>query len=159
MDPARRITSFDLPLRVRCNSMALATGELLLIYMPYGLFRMTVGQTRDNVRFAMSQELAQDEAEADAEDYEIDSLENGHRRLPTHDDDEDGEADGHASEERGLTKDRGGLRGEVGDESVVFAMGEDSDEEGSEGEGGTRKGNGYRDEEGEEGRKREGKDD
>lgn len=73
----------------------------------------------------MSQELAQDEAEADAEDYEIDALENGHQRLATHDDEDE---EGHE-----LVK-RGGPRGDVREENVVFAMGEDSDDEGS-GEG------------------------
>ncbi|KIR32534.1 major facilitator protein [Cryptococcus deuterogattii MMRL2647] len=81
--------------------------------------------TRDNVRFSMSQELAQDEAEADAEDYEIDALENGRGRgfgghqqlLSQHDEDYD-------EDER-----KGPVRNGVGEENVVFAMGDDSDEE------------------------------
>jgi hypothetical protein len=82
--------------------------------------------TRDNVRFSMSQELAQDEADADAEDYEIDALENGmHRRLPT-EEDEDGDGEG-----KGLVNGRH----KVGEENVVFAMGEDSDEESEDGHG------------------------
>lgn len=73
----------------------------------------------------MSQELAQDEAEADAEDYEIDALENGrgrglggHQQLSQHDDEDYGE-----DERKGL------VRNGVGEENVVFAMGDDSDEE------------------------------
>ncbi|UOH80485.1 hypothetical protein LQV05_003139 [Cryptococcus neoformans] len=84
-----------------------------------------IAQTRDNVRFSMSQELAQDEAEADAEDYEIDALENGrgrglggHQQLSQHDDEDYGE-----DERKGL------VRNGVGEENVVFAMGDDSDEE------------------------------
>jgi hypothetical protein len=82
--------------------------------------------TRDNVRFSMSQELAQDEADADAEDYEIDALESGrlHQRLPTGEDDGD-ERDGDEEESKGLVNGRH----KVGEENVVFAMGEDSDEE------------------------------
>lgn len=84
-----------------------------------------IAQTRDNVRFSMSQELAQDEAEADAEDYEIEALENGHGRglgghqqLSQHDDE-----DYNEDERKGL------VRNGVGEENVVFAMGDDSDEE------------------------------
>ncbi|RSH94248.1 hypothetical protein EHS25_004051 [Saitozyma podzolica] len=82
--------------------------------------------TRDNVRFSMSQELAQDEADADAEDYEIDALESGrlHQRLPTGEEDGD-DRDGDEEESKGLVNGRH----KVGEENVVFAMGEDSDEE------------------------------
>lgn len=92
----------------------------------------------------MSQELAQDETEADAEDYEIDTLESGrHRRLS----DEEMDADGYStieSDARSLktlgsvAKGRGG-GGEVREENVVFAMGDDSDSEEEEG------GKGYKD--------------
>ena len=96
----------------------------------------------------MSQELAQDEAEADAEDYEIGNLENGHQRLATHDDDDGFEDGNHHS--NGHAK---GVRGRVGEENVVFAMGDDSDEEGSE--SGRKPGTGYRDEGGTENREGE----
>ena len=92
----------------------------------------------------MSQELAQDEIEADAEDYEIDTLESGrHRRLS------DEEADGYStieSDARSLktlgsvAKGRGG-GGEVREENVVFAMGDDSDSD----EDGDHDGKGYKD--------------
>lgn len=99
----------------------------------------------------MSQELAQDENEADAEDYEIDTLESGrHRRLS---DEEEGDGDGYSavdSDARSLKtlgsmrdggngKTRGG-GGEVREENVVFAMGEDSDSEEDE-----REERGYKD--------------
>ncbi len=112
---------------------------------PFRHTKHNTAQTRDNVRFAMSQELAQDEAEADAEDYEIDAFENGHRRLATHDDEDDFE-DGEGEDNGSAKGGRGGPRGEVGDESVVFAMGEDSDDEGSE--AGGKRANGFRDEDG-----------
>ncbi|KAI9632189.1 major facilitator protein [Dioszegia hungarica] len=101
--------------------------------------------TRDNVRFAMSQELAQDENEADAEDYEIDSLERGtHQRLGTGDDIDDGDDDG----EEGGRKGQSGV-GSVREENVVFQMGEDSDDESEAGgEGGRKRGGGYADEPG-----------
>ena len=97
-------------------------------------------QTRDNVRFAMSQELAQDEDEADAEDYEIDSLERGqHTRLATGEEDAEDlqhiPGDGPPGYSRtpgaGANGAGSGQRRGVGanDESVVFAMGDDSDDE------------------------------
>lgn len=91
----------------------------------------------------MSQELAQDENEADAEDYEIDSLERGtHQRLGTGDD-----ADGDGEEEGGR-KAQSGV-GSVREENVVFQMGEDSDDESEAGgEGGRKRGGGYADEPG-----------
>ncbi|RXK39801.1 major facilitator protein [Tremella mesenterica] len=72
--------------------------------------------SRDNIRFSMSQELAQDEADADAEDYEIGSLEHGHSHMPLATEPQD--------DEEGVPL-RHGEHGET-----VFAMGEDSDEEG-----------------------------
>jgi hypothetical protein len=104
------------------------------------------GQTRDNVRFAMSQELAQDEGEADAEDYEIDNLEGRSRRLS---DEEEGGGDGYSTIESdarslktlGSVKGRGGGGGEVREENVVFAMGDDSDSD----EDGDHEGKGYKD--------------
>jgi hypothetical protein len=103
-------------------------------------------QTRDNVRFAMSQELAQDEGEADAEDYEIDNLEGRSRRLS--DEEEGGGGDGYSTIESdarslktlGSMKGRGG-GGEVREENVVFAMGDDSDSD----EDGDHEGKGYKD--------------
>ncbi|WVF66945.1 hypothetical protein IAT40_001688 [Kwoniella sp. CBS 6097] len=99
----------------------LLDGSLATIYLcAFAAIAWLWRPTRDNLRFSMSQELAQDEADADAEDYEIDSLEagrglgeSGQRPLGQHDDDED--------EHQGL----------VGrsDGNVVFAMGEDSDDE------------------------------
>jgi hypothetical protein len=94
----------------------------------------------------MSQELAQDEAEADAEDYEIGALERGgdervsHQPLPQDEDEglyySNGEHANHEEEER-----KGMLGGKIkkdedeeepglpGDRDVVFSMGDDSDEE------------------------------
>ena len=85
----------------------------------------------------MSQELARDELEADAEDYEFTELENGngrghnHQPLPTEEDDFDGDLDEDArslksAKLRGLGQKKNG----VGEENVVFQMGEDSDDEG-----------------------------
>lgn len=106
-------------------------------------------QSRDNVRFAMSQELAQDEAEADAEDYEIDSLERGtgagagggrpgsmHSRLATDDDDYDTDAREGGDAPPGYSRGPSGV-GRVGEENVVFQMGDDSDsdDDGGVGEG------------------------
>lgn len=82
----------------------------------------------------MSQELAQDETEADAEDYEIDNLERGTRRLS----DDDGEGDGDGDRYSNIDSDARSLktigsnpggrgRGEVREENVVFAMGDDTD--------------------------------
>jgi hypothetical protein len=80
----------------------------------------------------MSQQLAGDEDEADAEDYELEHGGNTHQRLATgEEEDEDDDGEGR----------QGGRK--MGEENVVFAMGDDSDEEGErEGEG--KKG-GYRD--------------
>jgi len=91
----------------------------------------------------MSQELAQDEA--DAEDYEIDNLENGpHRPL----DQEDGEnIDDDDEDARKPFGRQRGPRGEIGEENTVFAL-DDSDDEGSEDEGkkqGDKARQGYRD--------------
>ncbi|OCF40543.1 major facilitator protein [Kwoniella heveanensis CBS 569] len=96
----------------------LLDGSLATIYLcAFAAIAWLWRPTRDNLRFSMSQELAQDEADADAEDYEIDSLEagrglgeSGHRPLGQHDDEEEG------------------LVGRS-DGNVVFAMGEDSDDE------------------------------
>jgi len=95
----------------------------------------------------MSQELAQDEGEADAEDYEIDNLEGRSRRLS---DEEEGGGDGYSTIESdarslktlGSMKGRGGGGGgEVREENVVFAMGDDSDSD----EDGDHEGKGYKD--------------
>jgi len=94
----------------------------------------------------MSQELAQDETEADAEDYEIDTLESGrHRRLSDEEMDGDGystiESDARSLKTLGsVAKGRGG-GGEVREENVVFAMGDDSDSD----EDGDHDGKGYKD--------------
>ena len=87
----------------------------------------------------MSQELAQDEAEADAEDYEIDNLAhraNGHQPLGQEEDYDESKPFGRKS----------GPRGDVGEENTVFAL-DDSDEEGSEDGKKARGKGGYRDEE------------
>ncbi|WWD16902.1 hypothetical protein CI109_101334 [Kwoniella shandongensis] len=112
----------------------LLDGSLATIYLfAFAAIAYLWRPTRDNVRFSTSQELATDEAEADAEDYEIGDLENGgrHQPLGQHDDEDD-------EEHKAFVGGRG-----VGEENVVFAMGEDSDEEDGEGHSG-RKG-GYRD--------------
>lgn len=92
----------------------------------------------------MSQELAQDEGEADdAEDYEFSNLENGregHQPLNQGDDDDDDDRKRY-----GRTR---GAKGDVEDENTVFAL-DDSDEDLSDSEGGHgKKGKGkgeYRD--------------
>lgn len=81
----------------------------------------------------MSQELAQDENEAeDAEDFEFDNLREGgregHQPLTQGDDDDD-EDD---RKRYGRTR---GARGDVNDENTVFAL-DDSDEDGSDVEAG-----------------------
>lgn len=85
----------------------------------------------------MSQELAQDETEADAEDYEIDNLERGSRRLSDDEADGDGysniDSDARSLKTIGSRIGGGGGRGEVQEENVVFAMGDDSDSESEEG--------------------------
>ncbi|WWC69036.1 uncharacterized protein I206_102972 [Kwoniella pini CBS 10737] len=116
----------------------LLDGSLATIYLcAFAAIAWLWRPTRDNIQFSMSQELAQDEADADAEDYEIDSLEagrglGGHRPLNQDDRDDD-------DEHRGLVE--GGRDG-----NVVFAMGEDSDEE-EEGDVHKTKKGGYRDSE------------
>lgn len=88
-------------------------------------------KTANNRSFAMSQELAQDEHEADdAEDFEFDTLENreGHQPINQGEDDDDEE-----DERKRFGRTRG-AKGEVGDENTVFAL-DDSDEEGSDNEG------------------------
>lgn len=92
----------------------------------------------------MSQELAQDETEADAEDYEIDTLESGrHRRLS----DEEENGDGYStieSDARSLKTLGSVAKGrEVREENVVFAMGNDSDSDGDA--DGDHDGKGYKD--------------
>lgn len=87
-------------------------------------------KSRDNVRFAMSQELAQDEHDAD--DYEFGSLEN---QPVQHDNDYD-----DMDEERRGFIPNGEQDGYNKGENVVFALeDEDSDEERGRG--------GFRDEE------------
>ncbi|WVR04155.1 hypothetical protein IAU60_001154 [Kwoniella sp. DSM 27419] len=108
----------------------LLDGSLATIYLcAFAAIAWLWRPNRDNVQFSMSQELAQDEAEADAEDYEIDSLEAGraHGMRPLNGEDDD--------EHVGLVGER--------DNNVVFAMGDDSDEE--DGEPGKK--GGYRDDE------------
>lgn len=88
----------------------------------------------------MSQELAQDETEADAEDYEIDTLERGSRRLSDDEADADGysniDSDARSLKTIGSAPPGKGRRGvEEADENVVFAMGDDSDEESDDGKG------------------------
>ncbi|WVQ74635.1 hypothetical protein IAR50_004236 [Cryptococcus sp. DSM 104548] len=121
----------------------LLDGSLATIYLlAFAAIAFLWRPTRDNLQFSMSQELAQDEADADAEDYEFDALDlesgrgrgmGGHQALGQ--DDEDDE-----DVRKGLV--RGGHG--VGEENVVFAMGDDSDEEEEEGR---RSGGGYRDSE------------
>jgi hypothetical protein len=82
----------------------------------------------------MSQELAQDEDDADAEDYEIDNLEARAGLRPSQEGyarplGEDGEGDGDEDERKRFMSPAGG---EVREENVVFQMGDDSDEEGED---------------------------
>lgn len=91
--------------------------------------------TSNNRMFAMSQELAQDDA--DAEDYEIDDLEaqNGGRSVPLEQVDSreyvHGEPPAYDDDEerKGLFAGQGERRGTVGanDDNVVFSMGDASD--------------------------------
>jgi hypothetical protein len=139
LDSAGRLLGIDLPCRLLSRGLDLATCELLSTLSPYE----ADDQTANNRSFSMSQELAQDEAEADAEDYEIDNLgarTNGHQPLGE-DDDEESKPFGRKS----------GPRGDVGDENTVFAL-DDSDDEGSD-DGKKAKGKaGYRDDDDDEGR-------
>jgi hypothetical protein len=90
----------------------------------------------------MSQELAQDEAEADAEDYEFSNLEGGlgNGRASRGEDDEYGRlrGDGQDDEEDGEEDDRQkykrtpGLRSEIGEENTVFALDDSDDDEASD---------------------------
>ena len=116
----------------------LLDGSLSTIYLcVFAAIAWLWRPTRDNVQFSMSQELAQDEAEADAEDFEIDALERGeegdesigmgHMPLRDHDEDDDDEEEADEEERVGVVKQNG--RREVGEENVVFQMGEDSDDE------------------------------
>lgn len=92
-----------------------------LYMMPFTLTSNAYLQSRDNIRFAMSQELAQDENDAD--DYEFGSLEN---RPVQHDDDYDMD-----DEQRGFIS-NGRSHAEDGfkSENVVFALeDEDSDDD------------------------------
>lgn len=85
----------------------------------------------------MSQELAQDETEADAEDYEIDTLERGVGGRRLSDDEGDGDGDGYSnvdSDARSLKTIGSHPPRRVEEENVVFAMGDDSDSD-SEDEG------------------------
>lgn len=92
-------------------------------------------QSRDNVRFAMSQELAQDEDEVDGEGYEL----AGGRPVQHGDDDfdEDEEQEGFLGKDDPYNKANGGgirlggERDDLKDENVVFALeDDDSDLEG-----------------------------
>lgn len=92
----------------------------------------------------MSQELAQDEGEA--EDYEIGALERGgefgHQPLGQHDEDDDLDEE----ERKGLVSGGGGPSGGLPEGQTVFDVGGDSDEEGSGSEVGKgRRSTGFRD--------------
>ncbi|ORX36229.1 lung seven transmembrane receptor-domain-containing protein [Kockovaella imperatae] len=111
----------------------LLDGSLATIYLcVFSAIAWLWRPTRDNVRFSMSQELAQDEAEADAEDYEFHEMENGregqHQPL-NQEDDFDGDLDEDARSLKSAKVRAMGHKGGVGDENVVFAMGDDSDED------------------------------
>ena len=67
LDSAGRLLGIDLPCRLLSRGLDLATCELLSALSPYE----ADDQTANNRSFSMSQELAQDEAEADAEDYAL----------------------------------------------------------------------------------------
>ncbi|KAK8861208.1 hypothetical protein IAR55_002027 [Kwoniella newhampshirensis] len=113
----------------------LLDGSLATIYLfAFAAIAYLWRPTRDNIRFSTSQELATDEAEADAEDYEIDALENGGRHHPLAQNDDDDDDEEH--------------KAFVGEENVVFAMGDDSDDEDEEGNaahGSRGRKGGYRD--------------
>ncbi|ORY26066.1 lung seven transmembrane receptor-domain-containing protein [Naematelia encephala] len=133
----------------------LLDGSLATIYLvSFASIAWLWRPTRDNVRFSTSQELAQDEA--DAEDYEFGTLEGGgHQPLSMQDPDED-DVDYNHHENGDVRKGlMGGAEGET-----VFDVGGDSDEE-DEGHRGKK---GYKDdgsdEEGEGASyQRQGKDD
>ncbi len=96
--------------------------------------------------FAMSQELPQDEADADADDYEINDLEAN--RRPVH----EGEDDGFGDESTGFMNGNDGNGHPMKQEDVVFAL-EDED---SDGEGGAKKAReGYQDLDDDDSRKRD----
>ncbi len=96
----------------------------------------------------MSQELAQDEADADAEDYEIDNLEAARGHRGNFDDDGD-ESAGFISKEGGNGHSNGGIhlaREDERDANVVFAIDdeEDADTGGIHSAEGYGNGNGYK---------------
>lgn len=94
----------------------------------------------------MSQELAQDEDDADAEDYEIDNLEARAGLRPSQEGYArplgEGEGVGDEDERKRFMSSAGG---EVREENVVFQMGDDSDEEGEDDLKRGQRRDGYRD--------------
>lgn len=113
----------------------LLDGSLSTIYLVvFGAIAWIWRPTRTNRQLLMSSELAQDEGEADAEDYEIEALERGvsHQPLPQDEGRYHGDADG--DEREGLNgggyKMGGDEEGEGGKGETVFAMGSDSEDEG-----------------------------
>lgn len=115
----------------------LLDASLALIYLAvFASIAWLWRPTENNVRFAMSTELAQDEA--DAEDYEIDALAQHRPEGLALEPDSDYQ---HIHGEPGTEDERkrlydgpsasggGGARREIHDDNVVFAMGDDSEED------------------------------
>ncbi|KAJ9094999.1 hypothetical protein QFC21_005792 [Naganishia friedmannii] len=100
----------------------LLDASLALIYLAaFGAIAYLWRPSRDNIRFAMSQELAQDEHDAD--DYEFGNLET----RPVHHNQDYDDID---DEERGFISNENGHQDGYKSETVVFALeDEDSDEE------------------------------
>lgn len=132
MDLVGRFFGFHLPWSVRCPCMAMETSKYRICILE--IFQLIVlrFQSENNVRFAMSQEIAQDEGEA--EDYEFGNLSNRPVQAGDEDEDED-ERGGLMGQPPGYDENgrrEGGIRlgGEdrLKDENVVFAL-EDDDED------------------------------
>jgi len=85
----------------------------------------------------MSQELAQDEDEA--EDYEIGDLENGRHRALAQGEEGEFEMDDDTSKPYGRSR---GPRGDVGEENTVFALNDSDDDDDEESNDGRAKGKG-----------------
>ncbi|CED85022.1 Predicted membrane protein [Phaffia rhodozyma] len=106
----------------------LLDGSLSLIYL--GVFASIAWlwrPTGNNVRFAMSEEIAQDEAEADADDFELSNRPGGPDH-PGEDDDEDDEDDTKRIQraERGMMGQRSSQ--ERDNRQVVFALDDEEDQ-------------------------------
>jgi len=89
----------------------------LLYFVAFSIIAFIWRPSENNRRLAMSDELAQDEE--DAEDYDLEALES--RTRAQHDDDDDDDAT--------LVGRRGHDTHPIGDDNVVFEIGDEDDDE------------------------------